>query len=174
MPANSSATRVLLFFVLSLFAVASAQSQAGQQVADKSPQSANTAAASVHGTEVGKYVGADTCKSCHEEIYNAWEKTPHWITTLNKEGGPSKQGCEGCHGPGADHVAGGGDVTKIFTFKDVSAQGNQRPLYELPRRWPAAHERHQLDPHAKQRQLHLLSFAAPFANQRVSVGESTA
>ena len=174
MPANSSATRVLLFFVLSLFAVASAQSQAGQQVADKSPQSANTAAASVHGTEVGKYVGADTCKSCHEEIYNAWAKTPHWVTTLNKEGGPSKQGCEGCHGPGADHVAGGGDVSKIFTFKDVPAKEINARCMTCHAGGAAAHERHQLHPHAKQRQLHLLSFASPFGNQRVFAGESTA
>ena len=68
------------------------------------------------------YVGADTCKTCHEEIYNSWEKTPHWKTTLDTKGGPSHQGCEGCHGPGAAHVAGGGDVTKIFTFKGVSAK----------------------------------------------------
>jgi len=68
------------------------------------------------------YVGSDTCKTCHEDIYNAWAKTPHWKTTLNKEGGPAKQGCEGCHGPGADHVAGGGDKSKIFVFKEHSRQ----------------------------------------------------
>jgi DmsE family decaheme c-type cytochrome len=67
-------------------------------------------------------VGAETCKTCHEDIYNSWAKTPHWKTTLNKLGGPSKQGCEGCHGPGKAHVDGGGDVTKIFTFKNVSAK----------------------------------------------------
>jgi DmsE family decaheme c-type cytochrome len=38
------------------------------------------------------------------------------------KGGPSKQGCEGCHGPGADHVAGGGDKTKIFVFEGKSRQ----------------------------------------------------
>ncbi|MGB9236269.1 MAG: DmsE family decaheme c-type cytochrome, partial [Terriglobales bacterium] len=65
-------------------------------------------------------MGADNCKTCHEEIYNAWEKTPHWKTTLNKE--PSHQGCEGCHGPGADHVAGGGDITKIFNPAKHSAK----------------------------------------------------
>jgi hypothetical protein len=78
MPANSRATRVLLFSVLSLFVVGPALGQAGKQVADKSPQSANASAASAHGTEAGKYVGAETCKSCHGEIYNAWAKTPHW------------------------------------------------------------------------------------------------
>ena len=38
------------------------------------------------------------------------------------QGRPSKQGCEGCHGPGADHVAGGGDKTKIFVFEGKSRQ----------------------------------------------------
>jgi len=68
------------------------------------------------------YVGAESCKACHEGIYNNWEKTPHWRTTLDTKGGPSRQGCEGCHGPGAAHVAGGGDKTKIFIFKDHSVK----------------------------------------------------
>ena len=68
-----------------------------------------------------KYVGADTCKTCHEDIYNSFAKTPHWKTTYDTRRGPQWQGCEACHGPGADHVNGGGDKTKIFTFKDVKA-----------------------------------------------------
>src|ERR1700734_695701 len=126
------ASRFLLFSALCLFVVASASGQARQQVADKSAQStsAQSASAPVASTpspEVSKYVGAETCKTCHEEIYNNWAKTPHWKTTLNTEGGPSKQGCEGCHGPGAEHVAGGGDVSKIFnpakhSTKEVDAK----------------------------------------------------
>jgi DmsE family decaheme c-type cytochrome len=68
------------------------------------------------------YVGAEVCKTCHEEIYNGWEKTPHWKTTLDTKGGPSHQGCEGCHGPGAAHVAGGGDKSKIFIFAGHSTK----------------------------------------------------
>jgi DmsE family decaheme c-type cytochrome len=68
------------------------------------------------------YIGAEACKACHEEIYNNFEKTPHWKTTYNTRGGESKQGCEACHGPGQAHVEGGGDKTKIFIFKNVSAQ----------------------------------------------------
>jgi len=67
------------------------------------------------------YVGSETCKACHQDIYDNWEKT-HWKTTLDTKGGPSHQGCEGCHGPGAAHVAGGGDVTKIFIFKNHSTK----------------------------------------------------
>lgn len=95
--------------------------QEGQASTSSAKASAADASSS---TEPGQseYVGAETCKTCHEDIYNGWEKSPHWKTTLNKEGGPSHQGCEGCHGPGAEHVAGGGDKTKIFTFKGVTAE----------------------------------------------------
>ena len=51
--------------------------------------------------DTSDYVGTDTCKACHEDIYNNYEKTPHWKTLNDSRGGPSKQGCEGCHGPGA-------------------------------------------------------------------------
>jgi DmsE family decaheme c-type cytochrome len=73
-------------------------------------------------TGPSEYVGADVCKTCHEDIYNNWEKSPHWKTTLDTTGGPSHQGCEGCHGPGSAHVAGGGDRTKIFVFSERSSK----------------------------------------------------
>jgi DmsE family decaheme c-type cytochrome len=101
-----------LFVVVGL-----APSLASQQVADQTAQSASAPAASVPSPEGSKYVGAETCKTCHEGIYTEWAKSPHWKTTLNSESGAPKQGCEDCHGPGADHVAGGGDKTKIFLFE---------------------------------------------------------
>lgn len=93
-----------------------------QQVTGKSPQSTNPPAPTTALATDSKYVGADTCKTCHEDIYNSWAKTPHWKTTLDTKGGPAKQGCEGCHGPGAEHVAGGGDKSKIFVFTGKSRQ----------------------------------------------------
>jgi hypothetical protein len=115
-PAQSS----LLLLIFCLLGVAFAHGQVSPPAAGKSAQSTSAPVPKTPSPEASKYVGAETCKTCHEEIYNAWEKTPHWKTTLNKE--PSHQGCEGCHGPGADHVAGGGDKTKIYVFEDHSRQ----------------------------------------------------
>src|SRR5208283_151689 len=147
MPANSRTSRVLLLSVLSLLVfVAFASGQAPQPVADKGAQSANAPVASAVSSEGSKYVGAETCKTCHEEIYSAWEKTPHWKTTLNKEGGPAKQGCEGCHGPGADHVAGGGDVSKIFNPAKRSAKEVDARCLTCH---AGAHPNFERSPHAK-------------------------
>ncbi len=77
-----------------------------------------------------QYVGAETCKACHEEIYAGFEKTPHWKTTFDKRQGAAGHGCESCHGPGAAHVNGGGDKSKIFTFKGASNKEISRRCLE--------------------------------------------
>ena len=65
-----------------------------------------------------QFVGSDTCKTCHEEIFTKhFAGTPHY--TLIQQG---KHGCEDCHGPGSAHVEGGGDISKIVSFKKLSAQ----------------------------------------------------
>ncbi|MFY9583322.1 MAG: DmsE family decaheme c-type cytochrome [Candidatus Acidiferrales bacterium] len=68
------------------------------------------------------YAGAEACKTCHEDIYKKFEKTPHWKTTFWKRSGSEAMGCESCHGPGADHVNSGGDKTKIFIFKKATTK----------------------------------------------------
>ncbi len=99
--------------------------QAATAVSTAAPASEGKKAAD----DSSEYVGAEVCMSCHEDMYKSWEKSPHWRTTLDTKGGPSHQGCEGCHGPGAAHVAGGGDVTKIFVFGKHSAKEiNERCL----------------------------------------------
>jgi len=77
-------------------------------------------------TDASLYVGAETCKTCHEDMpskgfYKTYEDSPHFVTTLDTKRGPEWHGCEACHGPGKAHVEGGGDKTKIFTFKNASA-----------------------------------------------------
>lgn len=68
------------------------------------------------------YLGSEVCKTCHEDVYNNFGKTPHWKTTLDTRRGSAFQGCEACHGPGEAHVAGGGDKSKIFVFKGAPAK----------------------------------------------------
>jgi hypothetical protein len=75
------------------------------------------------------YIGSDICKGCHENLYDGWTENPHWRTTLEETGGPSRQGCEACHGAAKNHVDGGGDKTEIFAFKESSpAEINRRCL----------------------------------------------
>lgn len=72
-----------------------------------------------------QYAGSDACMACHEDIYKkGFETTPHFKTTLK-----SQHGCESCHGAGAQHIAGGGDKSKIFSFKSATrAQISERCL----------------------------------------------
>jgi len=64
------------------------------------------------------YVGAETCKTCHDDIYSLYMKTKHRQTVTDTHASPSKQGCEACHGPGAAHSA---DPSQpMFNFKTAS------------------------------------------------------
>lgn len=67
----------------------------------------------------------DSCTGCHEQLVREFVGTPH-------AGGPA--GCVGCHGPADDHVAAGGDASKIRRLAGLS--GEQRSATCL-----ACHER---------------------------------
>jgi len=58
------------------------------------------------------FVGADTCAGCHVDVAKGFASNPH--TKMAEMHGSNGATCENCHGPGSEHVAGGGDVTKIF------------------------------------------------------------
>jgi len=113
-----------LLLLSSLFsAIALAQPQAPSAGSDKTASATQEKTAPTKSEpSPSDYVGSETCKTCHADVFSGWEKTAHWKTTLDTRGGPSHQGCEGCHGPGAAHVAGGGDKTKIFVFEEHSAK----------------------------------------------------
>ena len=73
-----------------------------------------------------EYAGSDACMACHEDVYKKrFEGTPHYQTT--KKGGG---GCESCHGPGGEHVAGGGDKSKIVRFAELSRTAASRRCLE--------------------------------------------
>jgi hypothetical protein len=152
MLANSRASRVRLLSVLCicLLAIASATSY-GQQAPDKGAQppsppdasaappavspAVSPAASPVASSEALQYVGAQTCKACHEDLYNGWEKSAHWQQTY-KEGGIAKHGCEDCRGRRRQN--------EDFHFWRTLDQRNQRQLPDLPRQRCAAHECNQL------------------------------
>ena len=51
-----------------------------------------------------EYVGSDTCQSCHEDIFNAFQKNPHHAVEADKKRGFDGKACESCHGPGSKHA----------------------------------------------------------------------
>lgn len=85
------------------------------------------------------YAWADSCKSCHQEVYASWEKTKHANAVERLSGAEQQQECinchttggvgkvevdgkfvnrgvqcEACHGAAAEHVA---DPTKRGTMR---------------------------------------------------------
>jgi DmsE family decaheme c-type cytochrome len=66
-----------------------------------------------------QYVGSDTCKNCHEDIHKKLGTNPHAQLLGDRK---EWHGCESCHGPGSAHVEGGGDVSKIRSFKGLSPE----------------------------------------------------
>jgi DmsE family decaheme c-type cytochrome len=98
----------------------------GKKKAAQQTKSSEQVKLYVAPTDPGLYVGSDTCKTCHEDLYTHFATTAHFATTmdakLDAHKGVEWHGCEACHGPGKEHVDGGGDKSKIFTFKDATPQ----------------------------------------------------
>jgi DmsE family decaheme c-type cytochrome len=118
--------RIVSLAGLVLFFVAAVLSFAGQ-AQEKASTKKTDQKGYVRPTDPSLYVGSETCKTCHEDMpvkgfFKSYEDSPHYVTTLDKKKGPEWHGCEACHGPGKEHVDGGGDKTKIFTFKNATAQ----------------------------------------------------
>ena len=68
------------------------------------------------------YVGSETCKACHEDQFKSFSGTKHAKVSEVASWKDKAQGCESCHGPGKAHVDGGGDKTKITTFKGKNSK----------------------------------------------------
>jgi DmsE family decaheme c-type cytochrome len=61
-------------------------------------------------TAANKFVGGEACKVCHSDVWFNFYKNPHF-----------KTGCEGCHGPGGNHVAAHGGKATIRAFSLMSS-----------------------------------------------------
>jgi len=51
-----------------------------------------------------EFVGSATCQGCHEDIFNAFQKSPHQLVEKDKKRGFENNACESCHGPGSKHA----------------------------------------------------------------------
>ncbi len=61
------------------------------------------------------YVGAESCKKCHEKQYKQWKKTAHAraFSRLQKEGKANDPGCVQCHTTGFSQYNG------FYNFKET-------------------------------------------------------
>src|SRR5262249_60752155 len=73
------------------------------------PPAATPARAAAAPPADSNYVGAETCKGCHEEAWNKFAKTRMGRLFLYQaRDAAEKNACENCHGPGKAHVEAGG------------------------------------------------------------------
>ena len=60
-----------------------------------------------------QFVGSNVCRVCHPDIWQNFYKNPHFKSVASGKEPPQRTGCEGCHGPGAAHIAAGGGKRTI-------------------------------------------------------------
>lgn len=63
-----------------------------------------------------RFTGSAACRTCHPDVYADFYKNPHARTMQSDDAPPEQSGCEGCHGPGSEHVGARGDRSKIVAF----------------------------------------------------------
>ena len=78
----------------------------------------------LHGQTTPKpgnqYVGSQVCRTCHPDVSLNFYKNPHYLSGASGKEEPAKTGCEGCHGPGGDHVAAHGGKATIGAFSQFT------------------------------------------------------
>lgn len=82
---------------------------AAQNPPQKPPPKPSPPPAPAAGAQAAKYVGQDTCLTCHDDKKQGYFNSPHH-RAVDPRTPAAKQGCETCHGPGSLHVDNPTDV----------------------------------------------------------------
>src|SRR5215831_15720269 len=67
-----------------------------------------------------QFIGSEQCGQCHQDIGKAFYKNPHYKSIASGKETPDKTGCEGCHGPGGNHLSVGGSKETIQAFSQMT------------------------------------------------------
>jgi DmsE family decaheme c-type cytochrome len=84
-----------------------AWAQSHAQQAETKPAETKTAATPPAAPQPKTYVGSEVCQACHEDLFNAIQKSPHAVVATDKRRGWEGKTCESCHGPGSAHAETG-------------------------------------------------------------------
>ena len=73
-----------------------------------------------------QYAGDDSCKECHEEIYQGFRQSVHGVSTDPRTPAARNKGftCESCHGPGSIHAeeGEGGNIRALNARAQIPAE----------------------------------------------------
>jgi len=73
--------------------------------------------------QTNHFVNNNVCKTCHPIIWSTFYKNPHFKSMASGKEAPENTGCQGCHGPGGNHVDNHGGKTTIRAFSLLPPEG---------------------------------------------------
>jgi DmsE family decaheme c-type cytochrome len=97
-----TAARPALALAIALFSATLGGAQ--DKPAASAPNAGAAAQTKPAENKAPEYVGSETCQTCHEDVFKAFQKNPHHLVETDKKYKHTTQACESCHGPGSKHA----------------------------------------------------------------------